>query len=97
MNFKLPQQDDDFDYYANSSQDESRGSQGKHCFQSFSIHLKIKRSHISFMLKLNLFPHMVLFSSKLLEVCVLYVLVVLTVIENLDYRAVNLRAYTLCL
>ncbi|KAK3217953.1 hypothetical protein Dsin_011923 [Dipteronia sinensis] len=28
MNFKLPQQDDDFDYYGNSSQDESRGSQG---------------------------------------------------------------------
>ncbi|KAJ8747244.1 hypothetical protein K2173_024169 [Erythroxylum novogranatense] len=28
MNFKLPQPDDDFDYYGNSSQDESRGSQG---------------------------------------------------------------------
>ncbi|PSS15691.1 DNA helicase [Actinidia chinensis var. chinensis] len=28
MNFQLPQQDDDFDYYGNSSQDESRGSQG---------------------------------------------------------------------
>ncbi|KAJ7976742.1 DNA helicase INO80 [Quillaja saponaria] len=25
MNFQLPQQDDDFDYYGNSSQDESRG------------------------------------------------------------------------
>ena len=30
MNFQLPQQDDDFDYYGNSSQDESRGSQGRH-------------------------------------------------------------------
>ncbi|KAM7257338.1 hypothetical protein ACFE04_013079 [Oxalis oulophora] len=29
MTFKLPQHDDDFDYYANSSQDESRGSQGR--------------------------------------------------------------------
>lgn len=28
MNFKVPQPDDDFDYYGNSSQDESRGSQG---------------------------------------------------------------------
>ncbi|KAA8518116.1 hypothetical protein F0562_015590 [Nyssa sinensis] len=28
MNFQLPQQDDDFDYYGNSSQDESRGSRG---------------------------------------------------------------------
>ncbi|KAL3819763.1 hypothetical protein ACJIZ3_005668 [Penstemon smallii] len=28
MNFQLPKQDDDFDYYENSSQDESRGSQG---------------------------------------------------------------------
>ncbi|KAK6941781.1 SNF2, N-terminal [Dillenia turbinata] len=28
MNFQLPQQDDDFDYYGNSSQDESRSSQG---------------------------------------------------------------------
>ncbi|GAV89368.1 SNF2_N domain-containing protein/Helicase_C domain-containing protein/DBINO domain-containing protein [Cephalotus follicularis] len=28
MNFKLPHQEDDFDYYGNSSQDESRGSQG---------------------------------------------------------------------
>lgn len=28
MNFQLPKQDEDFDYYANSSQDESRGSQG---------------------------------------------------------------------
>ncbi|KAJ8899032.1 hypothetical protein K2173_008857 [Erythroxylum novogranatense] len=28
MNFKLPQPDDDFDYYGNSSQDESKGSQG---------------------------------------------------------------------
>ncbi|XP_054790635.1 chromatin-remodeling ATPase INO80-like [Prosopis cineraria] len=28
MNFQLPQQDDDFDYYGNSSQDESRDSQG---------------------------------------------------------------------
>ncbi|KAJ4977855.1 hypothetical protein NE237_008635 [Protea cynaroides] len=28
MNFQLPQQDDDFDNYGNSSQDESRGSQG---------------------------------------------------------------------
>lgn len=28
MNFRLPQQDQDFDYYGNSSQDESRGSQG---------------------------------------------------------------------
>ncbi|KAG7958774.1 hypothetical protein I3843_10G034500 [Carya illinoinensis] len=27
-NFQLPQEDDDFDYYGNSSQDESRGSQG---------------------------------------------------------------------
>lgn len=41
MNFKLPQQDDDFDYYGNSSQDESRGSQGTHCFQLFSIHLEL--------------------------------------------------------
>lgn len=30
MNFQLPQQDDDFDCYGNSSQDESRGSQGRH-------------------------------------------------------------------
>lgn len=30
MNFQLPQQDDDFDYYGNSSQDESRDSQGRH-------------------------------------------------------------------
>lgn len=71
MNFKLPQQDDDFDYYANSSQDESRGSQGTHCFQPFSIHLKINRTHISFMLKLNIFLHIVLFSSNLLEVCII--------------------------
>ncbi|XP_060967508.1 chromatin-remodeling ATPase INO80 isoform X1 [Cannabis sativa] len=28
MNFQLPQPDDDFDYYGNSSQDESRGSRG---------------------------------------------------------------------
>ncbi|XP_057770371.1 LOW QUALITY PROTEIN: chromatin-remodeling ATPase INO80 [Salvia miltiorrhiza] len=28
MNFQLPKQDEDFDYYGNSSQDESRGSQG---------------------------------------------------------------------
>ncbi|KAL2483050.1 DNA helicase INO80 [Forsythia ovata] len=28
MNFQLPKQDDDFDYYENSSQDESKGSQG---------------------------------------------------------------------
>ncbi|KAJ1430026.1 SNF2-related, N-terminal domain [Sesbania bispinosa] len=28
MNFQLPEQDDDFDYYGNSSQDESRDSQG---------------------------------------------------------------------
>ncbi|PQQ07978.1 DNA helicase INO80 isoform X1 [Prunus yedoensis var. nudiflora] len=28
MNFQVPQPDDDFDYYGNSSQDESRGSQG---------------------------------------------------------------------
>ncbi|XP_030926528.1 chromatin-remodeling ATPase INO80 isoform X1 [Quercus lobata] len=28
VNFQLPQEDDDFDYYGNSSQDESRGSQG---------------------------------------------------------------------
>ncbi|CAN1173383.1 Chromatin-remodeling ATPase INO80 [Linum perenne] len=28
MNFKVPQPDDEFDYYGNSSQDESRGSQG---------------------------------------------------------------------
>lgn len=30
MNFQLPKQDEDFDYYGNSSQDESRGSQGRH-------------------------------------------------------------------
>ena len=29
MNFKVPQHDGDFDYYGNSSQDESRGSQGR--------------------------------------------------------------------
>ncbi|KAE9585259.1 putative DNA helicase chromatin remodeling SNF2 family [Lupinus albus] len=29
MNFRLPEQDDDFDYYGNSSQDESRDSQGR--------------------------------------------------------------------
>lgn len=29
MNFQLPKQDEDFDYYANSSQDESRGIQGR--------------------------------------------------------------------
>ncbi|XP_042020321.1 chromatin-remodeling ATPase INO80-like [Salvia splendens] len=28
MNFQLPKQDEDFDYYGNSSQDESRGAQG---------------------------------------------------------------------
>ncbi|KAL6534641.1 putative DNA helicase ino80 [Orobanche gracilis] len=28
MNFQLPKQDEDFDYYGNSSQDESRGGQG---------------------------------------------------------------------
>lgn len=28
MNFQLPKQDDDFDYYEHSSQDESKGSQG---------------------------------------------------------------------
>lgn len=96
MNFKLPQQDDDFDYYANSSQDESRGSQGTHCFKPFSIHLKIKRTHISFMLKLNIFLHIVLFSSNLLEVCIINVLVVSMMIENLGYQAVNLCADTLC-
>lgn len=32
MNFKVPQPDDDFDYYGNSSQDESRGSQGSFFF-----------------------------------------------------------------
>ncbi|KAK6127289.1 hypothetical protein DH2020_038952 [Rehmannia glutinosa] len=30
MNFQLPKQDEDFDYYGNSSQDESRGSRGEH-------------------------------------------------------------------
>lgn len=29
MNFQLPKQDEDFDYYGNSSQDESKGSQGR--------------------------------------------------------------------
>ncbi|WCJ33422.1 Chromatin-remodeling ATPase INO80 [Euphorbia peplus] len=29
MNLKVPRPDDDFDYYGNSSQDESRGSQGR--------------------------------------------------------------------
>lgn len=29
MNFRLPKQDEEFDYYGNSSQDESRGSQGR--------------------------------------------------------------------
>ncbi|XP_023543755.1 DNA helicase INO80 [Cucurbita pepo subsp. pepo] len=29
LNFQLPQPEDDFDYYANSSQDESRGSPGR--------------------------------------------------------------------
>ncbi|KAL1312465.1 hypothetical protein HN51_039075 [Arachis hypogaea] len=29
MNFQLPEQDDDFNYYENSSQDESRDSQGR--------------------------------------------------------------------
>ncbi|XP_019455806.1 PREDICTED: DNA helicase INO80-like isoform X1 [Lupinus angustifolius] len=29
MKFQLPEQDDDFDYYGNSSQDESRDSQGR--------------------------------------------------------------------
>ena len=32
MNFQLPEQDNDFDYYGNSSQDESRDSQGRHYF-----------------------------------------------------------------
>lgn len=37
MNFRLPQQQDhDFDYYGNSSQDESRGSQGSHLM--FPLH-----------------------------------------------------------
>lgn len=52
MNFKLPQQDDDFDYYANSSQDESRGSQGgaklNHSNGTMSDLVKTKkRSHNS--------------------------------------------------
>lgn len=34
MNFQLPQQDDDFDCYGNSSQDESRGSRGRHFVSS---------------------------------------------------------------
>jgi len=37
VNFQLPQQDDDFDYYGNSSQDESRGSQGRHYFNIFFL------------------------------------------------------------
>lgn len=36
MNFQLPQPDD-FDYYGNSSQDESRGSQGRQFFCIFGI------------------------------------------------------------
>lgn len=35
MNFKVPQPDDEFDYYGNSSQDESRGSQGRPFFYFF--------------------------------------------------------------
>lgn len=37
MNFKVPQPDDDFDYYGNSSQDESRGSQGSYLKNSVKI------------------------------------------------------------
>lgn len=39
MNFQLPQPDDDFDYYGNSSQDESRGSQGRQFFLIFRLKL----------------------------------------------------------
>lgn len=38
MNFQLPRDEDgDFDYYGNSSQDESRGSQGMHFNVLFQI------------------------------------------------------------
>jgi hypothetical protein len=30
VNFELPEQDDDFEYYGNSSQDESRNIRGRH-------------------------------------------------------------------
>lgn len=45
MNFQLPQPDD-FDYYGNSSQDESRGSQGRQFsgFLDFQLSLAYSKS-----------------------------------------------------
>lgn len=39
MNFQLPKQDEDFDYYGNSSQDESKGSQGRQFSLLENFHL----------------------------------------------------------
>lgn len=39
MNFQLPKQDEDFDYYGNSSQDESKGSQGRYFSLLEKFHL----------------------------------------------------------
>lgn len=55
MNFKIPQPDDDFDYYGNSSQDESRGSQGTQLFFqlvffSFPCFIYITKAHLDFVL-----------------------------------------------
>jgi DNA helicase INO80 len=40
VNFRVPQPDDEFDYYGNSSQDESRGSQGNliYFFECFILY-----------------------------------------------------------
>ncbi|EPS73622.1 hypothetical protein M569_01128, partial [Genlisea aurea] len=51
MNFQLPKQDADFDYFTNSSQDESRGSQGEvlgdHMDGIIAERGKKKKRHIS--------------------------------------------------
>lgn len=58
MNFQIPQPDDDFDYYGNSSQDESRGSQGRQFVLTFGLELSM--------------TNLILFSSSCKCACTLH-------------------------
>lgn len=55
MNFQLPQPDNDFDYYGNSSQDESRGSQGRQFLLIFRLKLNQTNSIFIFLVNAPLF------------------------------------------
>lgn len=78
MNFKLPQQDDDFDYYGNSSQDESRGSQGTLSFKLCIFFALNYESLLSFVLVDSLLLHKITLSScKLLIRRALLILMVI--------------------